>query len=485
MNNINFEVKKNTIYNIIKTVSSVIFPLLLFPYSARVLGPENLGRINFATSIVNYVSLIASLGVATYAVRECAKLQNDKAKLNEISSQIFSINLMSTVIAYILMIAAIVFNKKLQSEFVLIFILSIPVLFQALGADWINTAMGDLRYISLRTLLFQMLSLLAVFGLVNVSEDYIIFAIISAGASIGANLLNIFYRKKYCHIRPTKKINLKLHLKPILLLFVLTLSQTIFLNLDTTMIGFFRHNSEVGMYSVAVKIYNLTSTLISAITIVVLPQLSYWNGEKNIYEIRKMQRYALNYILTIGIPIVIGINILTPGIITIMAGENYLSTVPALRILSLALFFVMFGGAFIGNIVLLSSSKEKIFMKASVIATLINAILNFFFIPQYGMIAAAVTTVVSEFFILGFLYINGHKFINTGNCSKMIIKPVIGVVPFGFISFVLRQLISKPIPHVLCTIVLCAMAYFFIEILINNEFIAECKEIFKKAGKNL
>ena len=84
--------KKNSIFNAVKTVSSILFPLITFPYVSRVLQPENIGKINFSVSIIAYFSLAASLGITTYAIRECSMVRNDKRKLNDTASQIFSIN---------------------------------------------------------------------------------------------------------------------------------------------------------------------------------------------------------------------------------------------------------------------------------------------------------------------------------------------------------------------------------------------------------
>ena len=63
----------NTVLNIIKTASSIIFPFITFPYVSRVLMPEYIGKVNFGSSYVSYFSLIATLGITTYAVRECSK----------------------------------------------------------------------------------------------------------------------------------------------------------------------------------------------------------------------------------------------------------------------------------------------------------------------------------------------------------------------------------------------------------------------------
>ena len=65
-------IRKNSIFSIIKTGSSILFPLITFPYISRTLLTENVGKINFGLSIVSYFTLVASLGISTYAIRECS-----------------------------------------------------------------------------------------------------------------------------------------------------------------------------------------------------------------------------------------------------------------------------------------------------------------------------------------------------------------------------------------------------------------------------
>lgn len=126
------DIKTNAILNIIKTISSIIFPLITFPYISRVLKPENIGKLNLASSFVSYFSLIALLGITAYAIRECSIVREDKEKLEKISSQLFSINITTTVISYILMFLVLIFCRNLDSYRTLIIIQSMTILFMAL-----------------------------------------------------------------------------------------------------------------------------------------------------------------------------------------------------------------------------------------------------------------------------------------------------------------------------------------------------------------
>ena len=78
------ETQKNVFYNVLLAISQVLFPMLTFPYLARVLGPEHVGVLNFAESYARYFVLVAAFGIPIYGVREIAKIYNDKEKLSKL-----------------------------------------------------------------------------------------------------------------------------------------------------------------------------------------------------------------------------------------------------------------------------------------------------------------------------------------------------------------------------------------------------------------
>ena len=84
----NSKLYNNIIYNLILTASGYVFPLLTFPYVTRVLGPESYGTANFIMSIVDYAVLLSSLGIGIIGVREIAKCDGDRIKLNKVFSSL-------------------------------------------------------------------------------------------------------------------------------------------------------------------------------------------------------------------------------------------------------------------------------------------------------------------------------------------------------------------------------------------------------------
>ena len=94
----------NAFLNSFRSVLNILFPLITFPYVSRKLTVEGIGIYNFSNSIVSYFVLIAALGIGTYAVREGAKYRKNKKKITQFSSEVFTINICSTVIAYVLLV---------------------------------------------------------------------------------------------------------------------------------------------------------------------------------------------------------------------------------------------------------------------------------------------------------------------------------------------------------------------------------------------
>ena len=70
----------NFIFNMMRTMMGVIIPLITFPYSSRVLGPEALGKVDYAQANMTYFTLLQAFGIGGYAIREGARIRDDRKK---------------------------------------------------------------------------------------------------------------------------------------------------------------------------------------------------------------------------------------------------------------------------------------------------------------------------------------------------------------------------------------------------------------------
>lgn len=465
--------KVNTILNMIKTGSNIIFPLITIPYVLRILSADNVGKVDFGNSFVSYFSLIASLGISTYAIRECAKVRDDRKKLDRLASQIFSINICTTIIAYVLMAISLVVFRKLDSYRSLIIIQSTVILFTTVGADWINTAMEDFVYITLRSVLFQILSLGLMFLFVKTPDDYMKYALITVLSSSGSSISNIIYRKKNCKMRFTWDIPWKTHMVPILFLFVMSLSQTVFNSADITMLGLIKGNYAVGIYSTAAKIEKILNQLIASIVYVLMPRLSYMFDIEDYDNINILLRKVLAVFVTIGFPCCAGATVMAKEIVLIVGGENYVGATLVLQILLLSTFFSLVGGSFLGNIVLLPSGNEKKFMIICCISTVINVIANAILIPVFGVYAAAATTAFSSLIILILLLFSIDERIKITKIPQLFVAPSIGCIIMSICCYYLKKMFVSLIMRTAICVILGIIVYMSIQIILKNELLEE------------
>ena len=465
-------IKKNTVYSIIKTGSSILFPLITFPYISRVLLTENVGKINFGLSIVSYFSLVASLGITTYAIRECSAIRDDKEKLSNTASQIFSINIITTIIAYLALAITLCLYRKLDNYRTLIILQSLTIIATTLGADWLNSAMEDFKYITLRTVAFQFISLLLMFVFVHRPEDYIIYALICLVSNAGANILNMWYRGKYCKVSFTKNIEWKHHLMPIIYLFVMLLAQTIFASADSTMLGLMHGDYDVGIYATAHKVSGMINQMIGSLLWVIMPRMAYYFDAGDYARINKLLRKVLGFNLLAGLPLAVGTFMLSDEIIMIVAGSGYEEASSVLKMLMISFAITLFGGNFLGNAILLPSKKEKTFMIVCCIAAVVNVIANYIFIPVYRALAAAWTTAFCALLIFICLLFAVDKRIKIDQLFKVIITPVVGCIGIIGVCLFCKQ-IGFLWVRTIVSIGLSVIVYGTITYLGKNELLRE------------
>ncbi len=462
----------NAFLNSFRSVLNLIFPLITFPYVSRILSIKGIGIFNFSNTYISYFLLIAGLGIATYAVREGAKFREDENKITEFASQIFSLNIVATIIAYILLFASLIIFKNLHNYVSCILILSLQILFTTLGTEWIYTIYEDYAYITVRSIIFKIISIVLLFVLVRKPEDYLIYAAITVFSAVGSNLLNFIHAKKFVHIRLTTKINWKYHLKPVLVIFASAVAITIYVSSDTTILGLLKSDYAVGIYSTSVKIYQMAESLLSALLTVTIPRLAFLWGQKRIGEYNHVLSKVIDSLGILVLPAAVGLIMLSQEVILIIASEKYLPSVNSLRIISWAIIFSIFSWIF-SDCVLIPAKRENLVLRNTIVTAIENIALNFILIPVMSYDGTSLSTVVAEFTVM---IMNGYS-------CRDIIKPVIfkkdtlknlldfiigcvGIVvicllcDYGFNSLILKTVFS---------VVLSVIMYGAILILLKNK----------------
>lgn len=386
---------KNIVLNCVKQCCNIIFPFITFPYISRVLGAEMYGKVNFGSSIISYISLLAALGITNYAVREGASCRENKEQLEDFACDIFTINILSTLTAYIVLGGLLVCWPKLNDYSLLILIQSASVLFTTIGVEWLYTIEEDYIYITVRSIIFQIISVVLMLTLVKKPDDYVLYAGISVFAGGGSAIFNIVRSRRYVKLRIRIHKGLIRHLAPLLILFANAVTTVIYVNSDITMLGVLKGDQQVGIYSAATKMYSLVKQIINAAMVVCVPRIAYYIGVQNRKAVRKLLNTMLEMILMLGIPAVIGLFSLSGNVINLFCGKEYSGATAPLQILSFALIFALLAG-FETTQILIPYKQDKRVLISVVTSAVVNVSLNLVLIPRFGAAAAAFTTLLSE-----------------------------------------------------------------------------------------
>lgn len=477
MNN-NPSLKKNAVLNVVKQSCNIVFPLITYPYVSRVLLSANLGRYSFADSIINIAMTFAGLGISTYGLREGARIRSDKRKLDEFASEIFTINFIAMILVYSVLIICTLFVGRLRRDYILIFILSLNIITSVLGRDWINQIFEDFTYISLRYIFFQTIAVVLTFLFVKKPEDYIKYTIIMLIANAGGYTANIFYTLKYVPLNLSRHLNLKEHIKAILYLFGIALTVQIYVKSDVAILGFLRSDSEVGIYTIASKVYTIVKSLLNAVITVTIPRLAVFLGENDKTAYSKLLVKLKSWLVAIVFPCVIGLLMVSNNVMQLIGDDEYISGSDALRILCIALAFAVFG-CYYSNGIMVVQKQEKIFFIATIISALENIILNIILIPRWGMNAAAFTTVLAEGIVIGICKHYSREY-DYPLPRRDYISVIVGCIGIAIICRLLTSAISKYWLALILSIICSIVVYGTCLAVFRNSIVEEVNSIIKK-----
>ncbi len=388
------DIKKNYFYNALITFLNIGFPIITIPYLTRVLGPESFGKVNFFLSFVQYFVIFANLGIHSYAIREIAKARNDREKLNKIFSEIFSLYLISNIIASLGYLICPLFIGKLRSEILLFITIGLMLLLNFMNIPWFYIGIENFKYVSLRNVAFKALSLILIFLLVRDSNDYIRYGAIVSFAAFGPYILDFILSKKYVTVNITTE-NISKHLKSTLIFFLSSIFSTLYSGIDIILLGFIQNDEIVGIFSTAKKIILLILFVINSLINVNYVRLSYYLGQNMIDEYNNLLSKSINLVYFIAFatfPIILG---LSKEVIMIFGGEKFLAASIILTLNS-PIVIVTIMRNILESQFLLPHGKEKIVLLGNLIGWLTIPILGILFVPKYSYIAMSIIVVVAE-----------------------------------------------------------------------------------------
>jgi len=259
-------------------------------------------------------------------------------------------------------------------------------------------------------------------------------------------------------------------------IFASNVAVVIYVNSDNTILGFMTTDYNVGLYSIATKIYRAIKTMLSALVVVSIPRLSFYIGNDMKEAFSRTLSKIFNLMMTFVFPMITGVILLSEEIVLLISDSSYIEATSSVIILSIATLFCMLSYIY-GQCILMPLKREKVTMYATIFSASVNVLLNFVLIPVFKQDGAAFTTVLAEGIVFVIYWIYIHKEVKINEALQTIVKTLIGCVGIILICVIIKKRIeSLPIKTVLC-IIASSIIYFIVEFLVKN---IEVIDIYKK-----
>ena len=457
---------KNSIYNVLYKGLNVLFPLITTMYVSRVLLADGIGRVSSAKNLATYFVLIAALGMPTYGTKRIAECHDDKNKLSQVFSELFAINIFSTLICSTLYLITILILPKCSSDLSLYLIVGLQIILSIFNIDWFYQGIEEYGYILRRSAVVKVLCLGFIFLFVKSKEDYLWYALASVLGVAVNYIFNVIHLKGRIRIR-LNNLSIKKHLTPLLILLGSTIAIEIYTLSDVTMLTFMTSSTHVGYYTNSMNGVKTIKELIVAICMVMLPRLSYVYANNEMDAFRSLVKKGIRVLLFFCLPAFVGCVVIADTIILILFGEAFLPAVITIRILAVSIITISMSN-FLGHNTMIVIGKEKVVLLVSVISAALNICLNSVLILKLNENGAALASIICELIVCALYLLYTHRNICKLKISRDAISVFVGAMVMGIIVWMIHSLKMTAIIDFVVSIISGVVTYAVVTLLFKN-----------------
>lgn len=471
-------IKKNYLLNLVNSGTQFLFPLISFPYVSRIMMADGIGQVNFYSSIIQYVILACGLGIPLYGVREVARVRSDRAALQQTTVELLSLHTLLTVLGYLVVGLLCLTVGRIRENIPLFLIVSMNLFFTTIGCEWFYQGTEDFGYITVRGIIVKTLSLLFLFAFVHSKTQLLLYGLYTVVGSLGGNIFNLIRLRKFVHFREIrwKSLSLLPHLKASLSVFLFNIVTSVYLQLSTVLLGFIRDDTQVGYYTVGMKLVRIVMMVSSAFGVVMLPRLSNLVAEKRMDEFRTLSPKAFEFMFCLTLPMAVGLIFVSPYLIPIMCGPGYEPAIPVLAITASVVFAIGLSNV-LGMQIFYPLGKIGLVNLCTGIGAAVSLAVNLLLIPRMGATGSAIATIAAEMAVTLSMLLIGRKVIPFKIRWPWLADYVIGALLMALVLALLMRYVHLSGIWMLCFLTFTGvLVYSGYLVLRNNGFYREIRD---------
>ena len=449
---------------------------LLFLYTiflAKVLGASDLGLYFLGITIVGFLTVLSNVGLNVGVTRFVA-IYHGRNDLHRVKGTVL-ISATITLLPSLLMVCVIfllgdlvatsLFHKPELGKVIKLLSLSIP--FDSLMWIFLAATRGlkfmqhtvyteNLCWVGLRFLFALLFVLGFKMSLEGAALAYVVSSFFSAGLAFHyANNLIPLTDKKVIPVFEVKKL-LRFSIPMVFSIFLGNLTRQI----DVLMLGLFISAAEVGIYSVVVRIIVLAEVVFGIFMPIFNPFVTDMHEKKEFSKLSSLIKVITRWNVTISFPVFLSL-LFFPGFFLHFFGTQFVQASVCLTILVIAHLFSSISG--LPSSIIFMSGRSDITFKNNSAMLLINVVLNYLLIPQYGILGAAIATGISLILIAFVRITELYSLIKIHPFTINIWKPIAGgIISIIVITFLQNRLLINNSVYMITLLIIFFIFYYLL-----------------------
>ena len=448
------KVLKNYAYNLSYQLLLIILPIITTPYVTRVFSSNDLGTYSFFNSIVTYFVLLATLGVANYGTKE---ISGNRTIIHKNFWGIYTLQLGATILSLTLYILLCLTFSLMQNP--VAYILGLSLLSKGLDISWLFQGLEDFRKITVRNITVKLVGVIAIFLFIKSASDLYLYVFLLTIFELLGQLSMWLPAKEFIGKPHFDLMYAKRHLKPVILLFLPQIAISLYVSLDSTMLGVLASARDVGIYDQALRLVNILLTLVTSLGSVMLPRVSNLLSSGDHKAVNKMHEMSFLIYNLVIFPIIAGMLIVNDDFVNFFLGQDFQEARYAIAIMIFRMFFIGWTNI-MGIQILIPHNKNKEFMLSTTIPAIVSVGLNLLLLPKLGYIGAAIVSVLTEVLVWLIQLFYTRSYLREVPILGSLIKIIISSgVMYGILLFIKQFLNVSPMINVGLYAVLGAIIY--------------------------
>lgn len=421
--------KRNILFSTILTTSNYIFPLLVYPYVARVLGVTNIGLCNFVDNIINYFILFSMMGINIMGNRQIATDLANGNSLNNSFSNLFSLNAITTIIALGCLVTVTLCVPTLRENQELMWFGAIKLVSNFFLIEWFYKGMENFRFITVRTIIVKCFYVIAIYLCVRKSSDYTTYYLFTVLMVTLNAIINFLYSRNFVKFS-FKGLSFSQILRPFFLLGAYMLVTSLCTTFNVVFLGFVTDDTQVGYYTTATKLYSIFLAFFTGVTSVMLPRMSNLIASKKHEEFRQLLSNTTSLLFAFSVPIIILTVIFAPQIILLISGPGYEGAITPMRIVMPLMLIIGYEQIVVIQ-GLMPLKADKAIMINSSAGAMVSIALNIILVHLLMSIGSSIAWISSELVILVLSQIAISKYVSIKFPIKQLLVNLLSYVPLS------------------------------------------------------